>query len=309
MKRILVIIALLILPCIASGDNLLSGRILLQVQEKGEAWYVYPANQTRYFLGDPSKALQIMKNLGAGISNIDLQKIPIGILQSDCLDNDKDGLCNVLEDAIGTNKDISDTDKDGFDDKTEINNLYNPLGMGRQIVDIQFTQKNSGKIFLQVQKNGEAWYIDPVNQKRYFLGRPAEAFKAMQYFGLGITNTDLEEIPIGILPLINNISPIATSTLSNETIQLVANAIRSGDIEKTLSFFTENMHKSIEYSMKNMDKGDLLLLANILSGSSLQPSTDNKKTYYNEVYFQDEKHAVYFYIEKQSDGTWKMTNL
>src|SRR6056297_1304036 len=30
----------------------------------------------------------------------------------------------------------------------------------------------SGKILLQVEKNGEAWYIKPSDKKRVFLGRP-----------------------------------------------------------------------------------------------------------------------------------------
>lgn len=54
----------------------------------------------------------------------------------------------------------------------------------------------SGKILLQVEENGEAWYINPVNQERYFLGRPNDAFELMRKLGLGIANKDLEQIPI-----------------------------------------------------------------------------------------------------------------
>ena len=39
--------------------------------------------------------------------------------------------------------------------------------------------KLKGKILLQVEKNGEAWYVSPKNEKRYFLGRPADAFSLM----------------------------------------------------------------------------------------------------------------------------------
>jgi len=42
----------------------LSGRILLQVQDKGQAWYVYPIDQKRYFLGSPDDAFAIMRNSG-----------------------------------------------------------------------------------------------------------------------------------------------------------------------------------------------------------------------------------------------------
>jgi len=47
-----------------------------------------------------------------------------------------------------------------------------------------------GKILLQVESNGEAWYVNPENEKRYYLGRPADAFQVMRNLGLGISNKD-----------------------------------------------------------------------------------------------------------------------
>lgn len=55
-----------------------------------------------------------------------------------------------------------------------------------------------GRILLQVEDKGQAWYVNPVDGKRYFLGRPADAFQMMQRFGLGISNADffkLKEAP------------------------------------------------------------------------------------------------------------------
>ncbi|MFH1030226.1 MAG: hypothetical protein V1770_03135 [bacterium] len=43
-----------------------------------------------------------------------------------------------------------------------------------------------GKILLQVESKGEAWYVHPDNEKRYLLGKPADAFKVMQDLGLGL---------------------------------------------------------------------------------------------------------------------------
>jgi hypothetical protein len=307
MKKIffIALIFSIILPNIAKGSFSPTGRILLQIEDKGQAWYISPIDQNRYFLGTPGNAFQIMKGLGVGISNSDLQKIPIGISTTSCIDSDQDGVCDNLEEAIGTDKNIKDTDHDGFDDRNELDNGYDPLKVGKKIIDKKFTEKNLGKIFLQVENKGQAWYVEPVSQKRYFLGRPLEAFQIMKTFGLGITNADLEKITIG------NISKPATTTpTDNENVlESAATAIRKSDIQKTQSYFTSDMHKSIEYSIQHMDKGDLLLLANILSGSTLQSATLNKKTYTNEVYFQDKKHTVFFYVEKQSDGSWKMTNL
>ncbi|MDB5204209.1 MAG: hypothetical protein JWP09_237, partial [Candidatus Taylorbacteria bacterium] len=47
------------------------------------------------------------------------------------IDSDKDGLPDVLEDYIGTNKLKADTDKDGHGDKDELLSGSNPLGAGK----------------------------------------------------------------------------------------------------------------------------------------------------------------------------------
>lgn len=77
------IIILLMFPVfgVNAGDNdelkdRLSGRILIQVESYGRAWYVYPEDKTRYYLQNGSEAFNIMRNLGLGISNHDLEKIP-----------------------------------------------------------------------------------------------------------------------------------------------------------------------------------------------------------------------------------------
>jgi len=52
----------------ASFAEKLKGKILLQVEENGEAWYVYPNDLQKYYLGRPADAFQVMRNLGLGIS-------------------------------------------------------------------------------------------------------------------------------------------------------------------------------------------------------------------------------------------------
>ncbi|MCX6796782.1 MAG: PA14 domain-containing protein, partial [Candidatus Falkowbacteria bacterium] len=47
-----------------------------------------------------------------------------------------------------------------------------------------------GKILLQVESHGEAWYINPGDAKRYYLGRPVDAFNLMRTLGLGVSNAD-----------------------------------------------------------------------------------------------------------------------
>lgn len=55
----------------------LSGKILLRVEANGEAYYVNPDNLKLYYLGRPADAFQIMRELGLGISNANLNDISI----------------------------------------------------------------------------------------------------------------------------------------------------------------------------------------------------------------------------------------
>jgi putative endopeptidase len=62
----------------ASAENLsvkLAGRILIQTENHGEAWYVNPENNNRYYLARPNDAFSVMSRLGLGISNKDFQAL------------------------------------------------------------------------------------------------------------------------------------------------------------------------------------------------------------------------------------------
>jgi len=149
-------VCLLLIPAQAShyaGEN--AGYILLQIERNGEAWYVYPSNGNRYYLGRPTDAFAIMKKLSLGV-------------------------------------------KHDYLTGTEI-----------------FPDHLSGLILLDVEQNGEAYYIYPANQKKYYLGRPADAFRIMSELGLGISNADLVHIPVGEVdsPLIKPLLPIGKSLI------------------------------------------------------------------------------------------------
>ena len=105
--KIFIAIALLIIPIsrikAETIANRLKGKILLQVESHGEAYYVHPTSSKAYYMANGEEAYNIMRDLGVGITNKDLEKI--------------------------------NTDK-------------------------AFAKKQSGKIFLQVQAKGEAFYIN-----------------------------------------------------------------------------------------------------------------------------------------------------
>ncbi|MBU4217316.1 thrombospondin type 3 repeat-containing protein [Candidatus Parcubacteria bacterium] len=291
MKKILTAITILsFLPLSTFADTSLaaklSGQILIQVEAHGEAWYINPGDNKRYFLGRPQDAFELMKKLSLGISNADLNKI----------------VPRVETGPI-------DSDGDGYSDEIEIKNNYNPFGAGKLNIDTAFTTHHLGKIFLQTEKNGQAWYVNPSDQRRYFLNRPCDAFTIMKNLGLGISNKNLETIPVGIL--YNEIStpaqPVETPSI-NDPINAAANAIRNGNKSEAVKYFIPTMKKAIEYTVDFLNAEGRLTLGNILSGSRLESSTETKKTYFNEVYFNGEKIPVRFYIEK-IDGVWLMTNL
>jgi len=65
--------------------------------------------------------------------------------------------------------------------------------------DSDITSRLSGRILLQVEDSGEAWYVNPVNKNRYFLGRPSDAFRVMRELGLGISEKNFNSFN-GVAP-------------------------------------------------------------------------------------------------------------
>ncbi|MCD4693983.1 hypothetical protein K8R62_01355 [bacterium] len=188
----------------------LKGRIMLKVEENGEAYYINPAGTEMFYLGRPEDAFNVMREQGVGTTNDDIGKIEIGLSSLIGQDLDGDGLSDIFEEAIATLPHNPDTDEDGYGDKEEIEKNYDPRsGGGMKLkIDLDFSEKQKGKIFIQVEQNGEAWYTNPEDGKRYFLGRPADAFQVMRNLGLGISNNDFKKL----------ISNNNASTLENEVI-------------------------------------------------------------------------------------------
>ncbi|MDD5527561.1 MAG: putative zinc-binding metallopeptidase [Patescibacteria group bacterium] len=156
----------------------LSGKILLQVQSGGAAWYVDPKTYKKYSL-NLSNIKNVIISRGVGITNTDINKIPVAV------------------DSLGAMNVAQDSDKDGYSDKTELQNGYNPNGAGKLKLNTAFAVKQRGKILLQVQSKGEAWYVNPSNNRRYFLGNPANALNVLKNLGLGITDSNINKIGVG----------------------------------------------------------------------------------------------------------------
>ncbi|MFZ5365112.1 MAG: hypothetical protein ACOZBH_02865 [Patescibacteria group bacterium] len=284
------------------------GKILLQVQSKGEAWYVYPDELKRYYLGRPDDAFNIMRNLGLGITNADLKKIPIGYIPSTGIDSDGDGLSDAFEYAYGSDINNADSDGDGYDDKTEVINDYSPLNPSPQKLNFDSILRNrlSGKILLQVESKGEAWYVSPDNLRRYYLGRPHDAFNIMRELGLGITESDLNQIAISPSSASVSSAPTPTPTQTNQPNQSQqpeipvlqapssqsiedtgsGNSLRINWVNSTASNFS---HVNIYRSLINGQLGQLI------SSTQSSPYLDTGLTNY----------AVYYYTIRSVDSFGK----
>jgi len=121
--------------------NRLKGRILLQIQEKGQAWYVNPLDGSKYYLGRAADAFSIMRAFGLGMSN-----------------------------------------------KT-----YNSFVAAGNKAPARL----AGRILINVDDSGKAYYVNPLDLKLNYLGKPADAYSIMRTLGLGITNDNIRQIKVG----------------------------------------------------------------------------------------------------------------
>ncbi len=193
-------VAFMLVPAetFASVPSNTLGRVLLQVEQRGEAWYVDPITASRYYLKNGPVAYEALRTFGLGITNEDLSGVPIGYdARLDVgYDSDGDGLSDRFEQSIHTNPYAIDTDSDGHGDGVEIMSGYNPLGSSTVPANNALVNRLKGRILLQVEDRGEAWYVNPVDGKRYYMTNGDSAYTIMRFLSLGITDRDLQKIPL-----------------------------------------------------------------------------------------------------------------
>jgi hypothetical protein len=75
--------------------------------------------------------------------------------------------------------------------------IKNTIAKERELmgeIDNKLTNRIKGRILLQVQERGEAWYVNPKDSKKYYMANGYWAYQIMRFLGVGITNKDLERI-------------------------------------------------------------------------------------------------------------------
>lgn len=200
--------------------QIVSGKIVLDVERNGEAWYVNPTTSTRYYLRDGEAAYTALEAFGLGVTDADIAKIPIGLESRSTLsDRDNDDLPDAVEVSLGTDENDADSDNDGYSDAEEVQSGYNPLGSGKSSVDNGLVSRLEGRILLQVESHGEAWYVYPDESKRYYLGDGEAAYEAMRYLGLGISSANLQQVAIAGA---SSLPPDTTSAYQSYTLSTSA---------------------------------------------------------------------------------------
>ncbi len=249
-SKTLIFLALIIFSTIpVRAENLanrLKGKILLQVESHGEAWYVNPKDEQKYYMANGDEAYKIMRYLGVGITNIDLDRIK--------------------------------------------NN-------------IDFAKKNSGKIFLQVEEHGEAYYIDFKGTPHY-LRDGNTAYLLMKNLGMGITNKDLNKINSSILDTKNTLASKsqiisegskvnfkvfldnASSTLNILNIQMEVNKVAFEGTTRGLQFVNQNV-EDMENLIKEISIYDTSNIAFLNSILLFHQNQKERATAYNEIMKND----------------------
>ncbi len=227
----------------------LSGKILLDVERDGEAWYVYPVNNKRYYLGRPEDAFSLMRELGLGIKEIDFQRL------------------------------VKDTMPDDI------------------VGDMGLAQRLSGKIILQVEKNGEAWYVNPDNLRIYFLGRPSDAFLVMRELSLGINKSDLARIhKPGLSEELNKFSSYEYRTISTIRGNFNVDIVRIDLNNPNLEIITDTANLiDCDQNCPGKTMSSFILENNAfagINGSYFDTSATKKNYYFAPIWNTDEEILI-----------------
>lgn len=178
----------------------LAGKVILQTEAKGEAWFVDAKTGNKFYMQDGNSAYEMLKTFGLGVGASDLDKIPLGYdarLVQGLTDDDKDGLSNTFEEALGSDPLKADTDGDSFNDSEELKSGYRVNGSGKYQVDSKLVNRLGNGIVLQVQganSRGQAWLMK--DGYRYYID-PRTAYNAMRYLSLGVNNDNIRKIQTG----------------------------------------------------------------------------------------------------------------
>ena len=138
------------------------GKFIVPKGNKGKYYYIHPSEMEAYAFDNEESALLLFSKIGIGIKNIDIEKILVGetSIENSSINND----CKI--------KDIG----------------------SKVLRDQEFLNSQSGKIFLQIENDGETWYVNPSDLKRYSIGEPENILDIVSCLSHEISDDALNEI-------------------------------------------------------------------------------------------------------------------
>lgn len=149
----------------------LEGQFLIEVDNGGRLWYVDPSTHSKYEVNNKN-VKNLFQELSVGVANEDLEKIPLAFNAAP-IDKDSDG--------------------DGWSNRTEVSEGYDPFGPGKPNYDRNFAFDLAGELLLQVEDDGRIWYVD-TNGERWELTWE-NYLNVMSKNALGVLSQDISEIP------------------------------------------------------------------------------------------------------------------
>ncbi|MFH0854450.1 MAG: hypothetical protein V1891_03080 [bacterium] len=137
-------------------NNKYKGYVMIRAENKGQLYYISPVSKKAYHIVIPNHTRQLILGAGVGITNENIAKIQVGSACPATIPN-----CD-------------------FPSKYDQN----------------FANKYKGYIFLQTEEKGEAWYVNPKDGKRYYLGAPENGYNILASTAIGISEKDFAELEL-----------------------------------------------------------------------------------------------------------------
>ena len=167
-----------------------------------------------------------------------------------------------------------------------------------------FTDHVRGRFLLAVESQGQLWYVNPLTLKRTYVATDPHIYDLMREEGLGISNKDLEKIPVGLAPvlyqdtdndglpdssdpLLYNESNVTISGVTTLNITVGGNATNgSFSGEQEILFYDQTnlmVNFSHNFSTSNLDLSQVTITkisTSLIVNLSGQLQSDYNKTLY-----------------------------
>lgn len=175
-----------------------------------------------------------------------------------------------------------------------------------------FVLKQKGKIFLQVESRGEAWYINPTTCARHYLGNASLMFEAMRNLSLGISNDGLNTIKQSLGHPVNQKikeglynKNDTESDSGKDVLVKAARIIDSIDPQGALKYFSTDLQNPMRFTLNFLKTDGRNSLANLLLSSQLESQNTNQKIYLSEADSPlGEKIQFHWKLKNQPNGEW-----